>query len=99
VIIDSYLIQTGVRHEHTHLVRAGQHALSDRLKTRAKREKKSLNQTAKELLSFSLGITAAKPKSRHDEFAPLCGSWTEKDTKRFEADVACFSEIEGALWK
>ncbi|MDX9792959.1 MAG: hypothetical protein WC328_16265 [Kiritimatiellia bacterium] len=73
--------------------------LSDRLKTRAKREKKSLNQTAKELLAFSLGITAAKPKSRHDEFAPLCGVWTEKDAKRFEADVACFSEIEGALWK
>ena len=73
--------------------------LAERLKAHAKREKKSLNQMAKELLSSALGITGTKHKSRHDEFAPLCGVWAEKDAKRFEADVACFSEIEEALWK
>ena len=73
--------------------------LAERLKAHAKREKKSLNQTAKELLTSALGITAVKQKSRHDEFAPLCGAWSEKDAKQFDADVACFSEIEEGLWK
>ncbi len=79
------------------------HAMDDtlaaRLKTQAKLEKKSLNQTAKGLLASALGLTAAKRKSRHDEFVPLCGAWSEKDAKRFETDVACFSEIDEALWK
>ena len=75
------------------------HTLAERLKAQAKREKKSLNQTAKELLTSALGITVEKPNSHHDEFAPLCGVWTEKDAKQFDADVACFSDIEAGLWK
>lgn len=73
--------------------------LADQLKARAKSEKKSLNQTAKELLASALGITPAKQKSRHHEFASLCGVWTAKDAKQFESSVACFSEIDAALWK
>jgi hypothetical protein len=73
--------------------------LAHQLTARAKAEQKSLNQTAKELLSSALGITPAKQKSRQHEFAALCGVWTEKDAKQFDAAVACFSEIDEALWK
>lgn len=74
-------------------------ALATRLKVRAKSEKKSLNQTAKELLSSALGLTPSKKANHRDEFAPLCGAWTERDAKQFDASVACFSEIDEALWK
>ena len=73
--------------------------LADQLKARAKAEKKSLNQTAKELLASALGITPSKQKSRHHEFATLCGVWTEQEAKQFDASVACLSEIDEALWK
>jgi hypothetical protein len=73
--------------------------LEAQLKARAKSEKKSLNQTAKELLASALGITPSKQKTRRHEFESLCGVWKEKDARQFDASVACFSEIDEALWK
>jgi plasmid stability protein len=66
--------------------------LANQLKARAKSEKKSLNRTAKELLSSALGINPAKQQSRHHEFAALSGVWTEKEAKQFDLSVAGFSE-------
>lgn len=74
-------------------------SLAKQLKACAKAENKSLNQTAKELLAAALGLAPAKRPNRLDEFAPLCGRWTEKEARRFDADVACFSEIDKELWK
>lgn len=74
-------------------------ALAKQLKACAKAENKSLNQTAKQLLSAALGVAPARRPNRLQEFAPLCGAWTEKDARRFDEDVACFSEIDKELWK
>ena len=79
------------------------HALDDRLaaslRSKAKREKKSLNQTAKELLAQALGVTPAKPADHRTEFQSLSGIWSEKEAKAFEKAIASFSTIDEALWK
>lgn len=74
-------------------------SLAKQLKAQAKAENKSLNQTAKELLAAALGLAPARRPNRLEEFAPLCGCWTEKEAKRFDEHVACFSEIDKELWK
>ncbi len=79
------------------------HALDDRLtaklRSKAKREKKSLNQTAKELLSQALGLTPTKPAGHRAEFQALSGIWTAQEARAFEQAIAPFSAIEEALWK
>ncbi|MFZ4394941.1 MAG: hypothetical protein ACOYOU_04860 [Kiritimatiellia bacterium] len=73
-------------------------ALAKQLKAHARAEHKSLNQAAKELLAAALGLAPARRPNRREEFAPLCGCWTEKEARRFDEDVACFSEIDKDLW-
>ena len=79
------------------------HALDDRLaaslRSKAKREKKSLNRTAKELLAQALGVTPAKPADHRAEFQCLSGIWSEKEAHAFDRAVAPFSTIDEALWK
>jgi len=77
-------------------------ALATRLRRYAAKHKRSLNQSAKELLSSALGIDRPTQKMRDDhraEFEALSGTWTRKDVHDFKKATAAFSEIEESLWK
>jgi len=76
--------------------------LATRLRRYAAKHKRSLNQSAKELLASALGIGHPTQKVKNDhcaEFEALSGVWTRKNVRDFEKATAAFSEIEESLWK
>ena len=79
------------------------HALDERLavklRSKAKREKKSLNRAAQELLAQALGVTPSKPQGHRAEFQAFCGIWTEKEAREFDLAIEPFSRIDEGLWK
>ena len=79
------------------------HAIDDtlarRLQTTARREGKSLNQMAKELLASALGVAPArKPRVRND-LGRFCGVLSDADAKAIRANRADFERIDEEMWK
>ena len=74
--------------------------LSRRLSSYARRERKSLNQSAKELLASALGIVRRKAVTDHDaELAPFFGCLDEAAWARAKAAQKDFDRIEPEDWK
>ena len=74
-------------------------ALSARLASYARREKKSLYQTAKELLSSALGLTAPRKTDHSDDLARFIGAWDDETADRIRKNLETFSTIDEARWK
>ena len=73
--------------------------LADQIKRRAAELSISMNELAKRLLAEALGIkTPAKPPHR-DDFAPFCGTWTERDAKEFDQRVADMEAVDAEDWQ
>ena len=74
--------------------------LSRRLSAYAKRERKSLNQSAKELLASALGIVRRKAATDHDaELAPFFGCLDDATWARAKAVQKDFERIDPEDWK
>lgn len=74
--------------------------LSRRLSSYAKKEKKSLNQSAKELLASALGIVRRKNATDHDaELAPFFGCLDDAVWARAKEAQKDFDRIEAEDWK
>ena len=70
------------------------------LKTRAAREKISVNALVLKLIDHELGSKAGKPvNSRHDDLDALAGSWSRQDAADFAEATAPFSRIDQDLWE
>jgi plasmid stability protein len=74
-------------------------AVEKRIRSKAKRDGRSLNQTLKELLTISVGVKS-KPDSDHRaDFAEFQGVWDEQDVRDFENATADFEAIDQSDWQ
>lgn len=54
-----------------------------RIRSKARRDGRSINQTLKDLLAASTGVKPLPDAGHHEDFAEFCGIWTEKDAREF----------------
>ena len=70
-----------------------------RIRGKARKERKSLNQTLKELLAESVGMPSSSPVDHRADFAEFVGVWSERDQQEFEAVTADFERIDEEDWR
>jgi len=69
------------------------------LKARARSEGRSLNQTVKEILEQSLGVSSASSEPHRRDFEDLCGTWTVQEKNDFDKATEDFEKIDPSEWK
>jgi hypothetical protein len=75
-------------------------ALSKGLAAYARRERKSMNQSAKELLSSALGLSGRKPVTDHDaDLAQLFGCIDDETWEKAKQTMADFEKVDAEAWK
>ena len=75
-------------------------ALSKGLAAYARRERKSMNQSAKELLSSALGLSRRKPVTDHDaDLAQLFGCIDDETWEKAKTVLKDFEHVEEEEWK
>lgn len=81
-------------------VRGVEPATLAELKTRARKEKASVNALVLRLIELGLGRPSSKPgRRRYDDLDGLAGSWRKDEAARFDRATAPFEEIDPSLWK
>lgn len=68
------------------------------IKERAKNEGKSVNKIVKELVGKSLGLGPRTPDNRQ-EFADLCGVWTEAEASEFLGLISDLEVVDAKEWQ
>lgn len=75
-------------------------ALSRGLSAYAKRERKSLNQSAKELIATALGLVRRKVAVDHDaELAPFFGRLDDETWTKAKSSLKDFDRVDPEDWK
>lgn len=74
-------------------------AVEKRIRAKARRDGKSLNQTLKEILSASVGISSMPAADHRADFAEFCGIWTTQEANDFKAATADLEAVDKADWK
>jgi plasmid stability protein len=69
------------------------------LKSRAKNEGRSINQTVKALLEQALGVSSSSCEPRRKEFETMCGTWTTREKEEFDKATEDFEKIDPEEWK
>jgi hypothetical protein len=72
-------------------------AVEQGLRLKAKQTKQSLNKTAIELLSSSMGVNKSSDKKR--DLAKLSGTWSKEESEMFTRATGFFEKIDHDLWK
>jgi hypothetical protein len=80
-------------------IHAIESSVEKRIRTKAVRERKSLNQTLKELLASSVGVGLSTAADHREDFAEFCGIWTPQDAKNFAAATADLETVEKDAWR
>lgn len=70
-----------------------------RIRIKAKKERKSLNQTLKQLLAESVGRSPLPAPDHRGEFEEFSGIWSRKDLEAFEKATADFEKVDEKDWK
>jgi len=70
--------------------------LADALNRERRKKDASLNSTVLELLSRSLGVSDASPRS--NGLVEHAGTWSQKDLRQFEAAIAPFETVDEDMW-
>ncbi|MBK4730626.1 hypothetical protein JJD41_12230 [Oxynema sp. CENA135] len=71
-----------------------------KLKALAKKENTSFNALVLRLLDRSVGVSPEKPLyQRHEDLSELAGAWSQQEAEEFEANTACFSNIDPQQWQ
>ncbi len=70
-----------------------------RIRSKAKRDGRSLNQTLKELLAASVGVGPSPKTDHRADFSEFVGIWNVQDVREFEAVTADFETIDQADWQ
>ena len=70
--------------------------LDSKIRERAKKEKKSLNQTVQDMLMEYEGI---HNKNKRDDFNEFLGLWNDRDLKEFKDKTSGFEKINKSDWK
>lgn len=74
-------------------------AVEKRIRAKARREGKSLNQALKELLATSVGIGGTHAIDHKADFAEFHGIWTDAEARAFDASIADLEKVDPADWK
>lgn len=71
-----------------------------RIRAKAKREGRSLNQTLKELLAESVGVRSPHNSADHRaDFAEFLGVWSDEEAQEFEEATTDLESIDRADWE
>ncbi len=70
-----------------------------RIRARAQKQRKSLNQTVKELLSESVGGRAHALADHRRDFAEFTGIWTDAEARAFDAAIADLADVNVEDWQ
>jgi len=73
-------------------------AVEKRIRSKAKRDGRSLNQTLKELLAASVGVRTHPESDHRADFAEFNGVWNTQDVREFQAATADLETIDQADW-
>lgn len=74
--------------------------VSERLKSRAAKQGKSINQLTIDIIKESLGLKKDKKYSReYDDLDDLFGRWSEDEFKEVHAKITKERQIDQELWK
>ena len=84
---------------NTLTIHALETAVEKRVRAKARRDGKSLNQTLKELLAASVGAGLSPAANHRADFAEFCGIWTTQDASDFEAGTADLEKVDKADWQ
>ena len=69
------------------------------IRSKSRKENRSLNQTLKEFLSLSVGKSPGQHSNYRDDFAEFCGVWSEQDLEVFNGVVAEFDQVDPNDWQ
>lgn len=69
-----------------------------RIRVKAKKEHKSLNQTMKQLLAESVGSAHRAAPDRREDFKEFHNVWTEEEARVFETHTADLQTIDQEDW-
>jgi len=70
-----------------------------RVRQKAEDEHKSLNQTLKELLAESVGVSRKRADVNRARFERFCGVWSEQEADEFDAAVADLQRVDPRDWE
>lgn len=84
---------------HTLTIHALERSVEKRIRTKAIRERKSLNQTLKELLATSVGVGLSPVADHRGEFAEFCGIWKPDDVTAFAEATKDLETVEKGDWQ
>ena len=74
--------------------------VSEKLKSTAAKQGKSINQLTIEIIKESLGLKKEKKYSReYDDLDDLFGRWSEDEFKEIHAKISKERQIDQELWK
>ncbi len=73
--------------------------LAKRLRATAKREGKSLNQTAKDLLASALGLKPTRRTQVRNGLARFCGTLSDADANAIRETLKDFEKIDEEMWR
>jgi plasmid stability protein len=74
-------------------------AVEKRIRSKAKRDGRSLNQTIKELLAASVGVRTHPETDHLEDFKEFHGIWNQRDAQDFRATTVDFETIDQADWQ
>lgn len=80
-------------------IHALDHSIEKRIRDKARRNGRSLNQTLKELLAASVGVTAQPSADNRADFAEFCGIWTKKDAQDFCNAASDLDKVDREDWR
>jgi hypothetical protein len=70
-----------------------------RVRSKARKENKSLNRVLKELLAESVGMSAVTAPDHRADFEEFAGVWSNQDEREFNAVTADLERIDAEDWK
>ena len=74
-------------------------ALSRSLSDYARRHNKSLNQSAKELLSSALGVSEPRKTDHSADLERFFGAWDDDTANRLRKNLESFNAINEETWR
>lgn len=74
-------------------------ALSRSLAAYARREHKSLNQSAKELLASALGLSAPRRTDHSADLERFFGAWDDETANQLRKNLESFSTVNEETWR
>ncbi|MBT3295172.1 MAG: hypothetical protein HN919_18825 [Verrucomicrobia bacterium] len=70
-----------------------------RIRNKAKREGRSLNQTLKELLAVSVGVGQSAVADHRADFSEFCGIWSAQESHEFKAATSDLEVVDQDDWQ